>query len=340
MLTRRKFSHLAAGASLGGASLLGTRKASSADAEFNYKFACSVGTDDPVTIYAQKVADRIKDETKGRLVIQIFANSQLGTENVVLSALRSGGVEFSTAPSNTLGNLTLMSQVSDIGFAYRDYETAWKSLDGDLGKIVRSEVAKFGITLMDKVWDSGFRQTYTSAKPLNSASDFNGLKIRVPVAPISFSIFKGMGAAPVSIGFAEVYSALQTHLADGMETAPIAFLNAKLFEVQKIVNVTNHQWGNYWIACNTAALNRLPPDIQKIVVTAFNEGADQQRQFNKKENIGAVDALKQKGMTVVTPSDPQSFRDALKKSGYYASWKEKFGNEAWTTLEKYSGSLA
>lgn len=340
MFTRRSFNRTAMSTSLGAAAtLVMPRTRAFADAEFRYKFATTVSTDDPISIYAQKAADRIKDETKGRLVIDVFPNGQLGNDSTLLSNVRSGSVEFINGSDNTMSVLTPVSAISNVAFAYKDYETAWKSVDEGLGPIVSRELAKAGITVMDKIWDSGMREVYTSSKQINSAADFAGMKVRVPVTPITYSAFKDMGASPTSVNFNEVYSALQTHLVDGMETALVAFLHAKLYEVQKYCTLTNHAWSGYWIAANSAAINKLPKDLQDIVRRVFNDTADEERQASKKANLDAADELKKLGMTVNAPSDPASFRDRLAKAGYYKNWEQKFGNEAWSVLEKFAGKL-
>lgn len=339
MITRRRFSTIATGALLGAAGSTVSWNAEAADAEFAYKFATTAPADDPVSVHAQKVADRVKEATNGRMVIQVFPYGQLGTDSSLLSSVRSGAVEFINASDNLLSNVTAVSAVSAVGFAFRDYEEAWKSLDGDLGTLVRGNLGKFGITLMDRVWDSGFRQVYTATKPIDSVNDLAGLKIRVPVTPIVFSMFKGMGATPISINFNEVYSALQAHLADAMETALIAFLNGKFYEVQKYCSLTNHSWSGYWIAANAAAFNRLPKDLQDTVRSVMNETADEERQHSKKENLSTAERLKQHSIAINAPTDTQSFRESLRKNGYYQFWEQKIGPEAWAALEKYSGKL-
>src|SRR5918912_2743021 len=104
-----------------------------------------------------------------------------------------------------------------------------------------------------KIWDNGFRQITTSTKPIQTPDDLKNFKIRVPPSPLWTSMFKALGAGPTTINFNEVYSALQTKVADGQEN-PLAIIDtAKLYEVQKYCSLTNHQWAGYHVAFNTAA---------------------------------------------------------------------------------------
>ena len=83
-------------------------------------------------------------------------------------------------------------------------------MDGDAGRPYPRRDGKVGLYTFEKMWDNGFRQITSGAKPIESAKDMDGLKIRVPVSPLSISMFKALSASPTSLQFSEVYSALQT----------------------------------------------------------------------------------------------------------------------------------
>src|SRR3954449_1170721 len=202
-------------------------------AEFTYKFANNLPESHPFMIRAREMAEAIKVETKGRFDLQVFPNSQLGSDTDMLSQVRSGGIEFFTLSGLILATLVPAASINGIGFAFPDYPTVWKAMDGDLGAYVRGEIAKANLVAMDKIWDNGFRQTTSSTKPIQGPEDLRGLKIRVPVSPLWTSMFKAFDAAPASINFSEVYSALQTKVVEGQEN-PLSVISLfKLNEVQK-----------------------------------------------------------------------------------------------------------
>ena len=202
-------------------------------AEFTYKFANNLPDSHPMNVRAKEMAAAIKTETNGRFDLQIFPNNQLGSDTDMLSQIRSGGVEFFTLSGLILATLVPAASINGIGFAFPDYATVWKAMDGDLGAYVRGEITKANLVVMDKIWDNGFRQTTSSTKPINGPDDFKGFKIRVPVSPLWTSMFKAFDASPASINFSEVYSALQTKIVEGQEN-PLALIStAKLYEVQK-----------------------------------------------------------------------------------------------------------
>ncbi|MDF2687784.1 MAG: transporter substrate-binding protein, partial [Microvirga sp.] len=151
------------------------------------------------------------------------------------------------------------------------------------------------------------------------------------------SMFTAFGSAPASINFAEVYTALQTKVVDGQEN-PLAIIStAKLYEVQKFVSMTNHMWDGFWFLANRRAWERLPEDLRPIVAKHLNAAAVEERADVAKLNAGLKDELVSKGMQFNDP-DPALFREALRKAGFYAEWKKKYGDEAWAILEKAVGT--
>jgi TRAP-type C4-dicarboxylate transport system substrate-binding protein len=166
-----------------------------------------------------------------------------------------------------------------------------------------------------------------------------GFKIRVPVSPLWTSMFQALGASPISINFAEVYSALQTRIAEGQENPLTLIQIAKLYEVQKYVSLTSHMWDGFWMLANRRSFQALPADAQAIVARELNQSAlDERADIAKLNNTVAAD-LKSKGLEFVEVDKP-AFRQALKSAGFYAEWKKKYGDEAWSILESEVGSLS
>jgi tripartite ATP-independent transporter DctP family solute receptor len=232
-----------------------------------------------------------------------------------------------------------VAAINAIGFAFSDYNQVWSAMDGKLGAHVRAAISKTRLYAFEKMWDNGFRQTTSSKAPVTSAKDLDGLKIRVPVSPLSISMFKSLGAAPASLQFSEVYSSLQTKIVDAQENPLPIIQVAKLYEVQKFASLTNHIWDGYWFIANGRAWDGLPADLKPIVAAAINEAGLKQRDDIRKLNESVVTDLQSKGLAINRPA-PDSFRAKLRESGFYGEWKGRFGDEAWGLLEQSVGKLA
>jgi tripartite ATP-independent transporter DctP family solute receptor len=329
-----KFASLAAAASFAG---IHGRNAHAA--EFTLKYANNLPATHPMNIRAKEAAARIASESKGRVDFQIYSNNQLGSDTDMLSQVRSGAIDYFTLSPLILGTLVPAAQITGVGFAFKDYDQVWGALDGALGERVRQEIAKTSVFAFEKIWDNGYRQTTTSTKAIHVPADLKGIKLRVPMSPIWTSMFQSLGASPTSINFAEVYSALQTRVVEGEENPLATITAAKLYEVQKYCSMTNHMWDGFWFLANKQSFNRLPKDLQVIVQNAINDAAMKERADVEKLNASLKPDLTTKGLRF-NDVDNSAFRQQLSSTGFYADWHKKFGDDAWTALEKYSGKLA
>jgi tripartite ATP-independent transporter DctP family solute receptor len=337
--TRRKFLSQASTLTLGtmATSLVGSA-AYAQTAEFTLKFGSNLPAIHPLNVRAKEAVEAIRKETNGRVDIQVFPNNQLGSDTDMLSQVRSGAMDFMTLSGLILSTLVPVASINGIGFAFKDYQQVWSAMDGDLGALVRANIANAGLHAFDKIWDNGFRQITSSNKPIASPADLKGFKIRVPVSPLWTSMFKSLDASPASINFSEVYSALQTKIVEGQENPLAIIQTAKLYEVQKFCSLTNHMWDGFWFLANGKLWARIPKDLQAIITKHINGAGLSERDDVRRLNNSVEVELKAKGMKF-NPVNSDAFRAVLRKSGFYADWKKKYGVEAWSVLEKYAGKL-
>jgi tripartite ATP-independent transporter DctP family solute receptor len=337
--TRRKFLSQASTLTLGtlATSMVGS-VAHAQTAEFTMKYGSNLPAIHPLNVRAKEAADAIRKETNGRVDIQVYPNNQLGSDTDMLSQVRSGAMDFMTLSGLILSTLVPSASINGIGFAFKDDQQVWSAMDGDLGAFVRANIAKAGLHAFDKIWDNGFRQITSSTKPITSPADLKGFKIRVPVSPLWTSMFKALDAAPASINFSEVYSALQTKIVEGQENPLAIIQTAKLYEVQKYCSLTNHMWDGFWFLANSKTWARIPKDLQAIITKHINGAGLHERDDVRRLNNSVEVELKAKGMKFNTVNT-EAFRATLRKAGFYADWKKKYGAEAWGLLEKYTGKL-
>jgi tripartite ATP-independent transporter DctP family solute receptor len=336
---RREFLTQACAVSAGtlGASVLGPSARAQAG-EFKLKFASNLPAVHPLNVRAQSAAQAILKDSGGRVDIQVFPNNQLGSDTDMLSQVRSGAIDFFTLSGLILSTLVPVASINGIGFAFKDYDQVWAAMDGELGAYVRAAIAKSNLVAFDRIWDNGFRQITSSSRAIAAPADLKGFKIRVPVSPLWTSMFKSLDAAPASINFSEVYSALQTKIVEGQENPLAIIQTAKLYEVQKYCSMTNHMWDGFWFLANAKLWERLPADLRAIVTRHINAAALAERDDVRRLNNSLEVELKVKGLAF-NAVDTQAFRAVLKRSGFYRDWKAKYGADAWTLLEKYTGPL-
>lgn len=308
-------------------------------AEFTWRYANNNVVQHPMNVRLREAVERIREQSSGRVDIQIFPNSQLGGDTDMLSQLRTGAIQLFNLSGLILSTFVPLASINGLGFAFKDYDQVWSAMDGKLGELIRSAIAKSGLYAFAAMWDNGYRQVTSSTHPINAPEDLKGFKIRVPVSPLWTSMFKAFGASPASININEAYSAMQTRIVEGQEN-PLALIDLyKFYEVQKFVSLTNHMWDGFWTLANGRVWAALPKDLAEIVERNLNAAAKLEREDVLALNTSLQGALTQKGMAF-NATDAEKFRAALRGAGFYAEWKQKYGAEAWAVLESQVGALS
>ncbi len=335
-VTRRGFVAALGGA--GGLALAGaTAPALARAAKFRLRYGTAFPANHPGVTRIQQAAVAIAKETGGLVALQIYPNSQLGSEPDMFTQTRSGALDFMST-SGVNQTVVPAGSINAVAFAFEDYKHVWAAMDGGLGDHVRGLFGKVGLHVLPKMLDNGYRNITSSARPIHGPADLRGFKIRVPGNPLWVTMFSDLGAAPTPVDFGELYAALQTHLVDGEEN-PLALIeSAKLYEVQKYVAMTGHIWDGHYIFANQRRWKSLPADARAVITRHLDAAALQERADIVALNDGLVGTLTKAGLRFNTPAKPP-FRDGLRAAGFYRHWQKKFGTEAWTLLEKYTGPL-
>jgi tripartite ATP-independent transporter DctP family solute receptor len=305
-------------------------------AEFVFKCAHPLAATHPTNIRLKEAADQIAKDSDGRLEIRLFPNNQLGGEVDLLNQVRSGAVEMYVIGGLVISSVVPMAALDGTGFAFKNYSTVWPAVDGKLGALIRNAFSQANLYTTEKVWDLGFREITSSVRPIKTTEDLAGMKIRVPGAAAYADLFKALGAAPTSIQFGEVYTALQTKIVDGQENPLGLIVTSKFFEVQKYCSMSNHIWQGNWVVINGRAWKTLPSNLQEILEKRMNEAGLAQR-----KDLAGLEQSYRETMTKAgiqfNDVDADSFRTKLKASSYYTEARKKFGEPAWKTLEEAAG---
>ncbi len=302
------------------------------------KFGLDLAPDHPTTLHVIAAGQQIKAATNGEVEVQAFPSSELGNDTHMISGVRSGAIQMMGVGDNILATLTPSCAIDNLGFAFKDSQSAWEALDGKVGELVRADIEKTGLHAMRRIWDEGFRQITSSTHPIKTVEDLHGFKIRVPPSPISLDLFKDLGASPGVLNVAELYTALQTKVYDGQENPLGNIESQKFYQVQKYCSMTDHMWVGYWILMNGPFWNGLPADHQKAVADAFDTQALSQRTANQALDESLKSKLAGQGLIFNAP-DKAPFRAKLVSSGFYTTWKAKFAPDLWAALETYTGAL-
>ena len=258
---------------------------------------------------AQHFAKRANELTGGQVTIRLFPNAGLGSEQQALEGMQAGTVDMGYITVYT--NAVKLGVVLDLPFLFRDFAHWKKTVEGAPGRAIAEAAPAAGVRVL--AWHiGGWRDVYGS-KPIRTADDFKGLKIRTQQAVAIVEFFKAIGAIPTPVAWPETYLALQQRTVDGAETALWAMFDAKQYEVAKYAVETHHAQSNIPFLVSELKWKSLTPDIQQAILTAAQESADVQHKAYQEEAAGIVAKLKEKGIVFTTP-DLTPFRDVAKRA--------------------------
>jgi tripartite ATP-independent transporter DctP family solute receptor len=176
------------------------------------------------------MADLVYEKSGGKMRIDIYASSQLGSERENVEMLQIGSLAITKVSAAIMESFAPNYRVLNLPYIFKSKEHTYRVLDSEIGRDILLDGQDFwlrGLTF----YDSGSRSFYTKDKPIMHPDDLRGLKIRVMPSPSAVNMMRAMGGSPTPISWGELYTALQGGVVDGAENNPPSFYLSHHFEV-------------------------------------------------------------------------------------------------------------
>lgn len=265
--------------------------------ERTIRFSIGPAEEHPASHGARTFADLVKKASGGKMEVKNFYNATLGSDTQAVAALRAGTLEMVVTSSSPLVSLEPQFAVFDFPFLLNNEREADALLDGPVGQMLLDKLAEKDLIGL-AYWENGFRNLTNSRRPIDTADDIKGLKLRVMQNPVFIDTFQALGANAIAMSFSEVYTALETKTIDAQEN-PIATIDtAKLDEVQKYLTITRHTYTPYVVLVSKKFWDDLSAEEQNILRTAAMEARLEQRRFSRQAEAKLLEGLKGRGMVV------------------------------------------
>ena len=206
-------------------------------ASFHYRLGLNQPAGSPTVRRLTEMAAAIERDTGGTLRLAVFPESRLGPDPQMLADMCRGALEFFVAGA-TLGDLAPTSALPLLPFAFTGSAAVFAALDGALGDQIRGELAQHGIHAFRHSLQNGFHHLTTANRPIRTAADLAGVKIRSPGGAIARDFFEIFGAEAGYVPFNQMYEALKERRFDGQSDPLGVVLSLKLYEVQSHLSLT------------------------------------------------------------------------------------------------------
>jgi C4-dicarboxylate-binding protein DctP len=274
---------------------------------------------------ALKWKELVEQRTGGKLKVQVFPSSQLGSGTQMVEQVQAGALEVAILPTAWIAPLAPSVQVLDLPFLFPSREVAHRVIDGAAGEAILQPLEKVNIKGI-VFWESGFKQ-FTGNFAIKQPADYKGTKIRTMPAPVIQEQFKAFGAVPTMINFSELYSALQQKVVDGQENPIATIANMRFFEVQKHLTLSDHGFIAYVFMINKPFLDKLPADQRDTLIGTAREASKHQRELIKAAEAAHLETFKKAGLEIVTLTPEQRSEFEKASRPVYDWYTAKFGTE-------------
>jgi TRAP-type transport system periplasmic protein len=296
------------------AAMLSTVGVSARAQDVNFKMGMATGADSPQSVAAAKFVELMEAKSGGKIKGKVYLSGSLGSTGQMLKSMVLGTVHATV--SVVLSSYIPNSGAFLLPFIFKDQAHFDRVTNDD--KLVDEVLAagpQKGLRVLS-IWDSGFREIWTRDKEIKSLADLKGLKLRVPEAKIWVDTFKAFNVNATPMSYAEVYSAMQQGVIDGLEQPIPNYYTNKLFEVGKYMAKVDYMAGPAFLIVSEKWWQSLGPAERQAALEAAREARDLERKLNSAAEVEQLKLMQAKGLIVTRP-DPAPFREVAT-----SVWKE------------------
>lgn len=262
--------------------------------------AHTLPTSHPVHQGMEVFAEKVVEESGGKLSVKIFPDGQLGTEREVLELLQIGSIAMTKVSAAAMANFAPEYKVMGVPYLFRDKEHLFKVLEGETGEkllLSGSDYLLRGLCF----YDAGSRSFYTKNNPIKTPADLDGLKIRVMNHQMSVDMVNEMGGSATPMAYGELYTALQQGVVDGAENNPPSFVTSRHYEVCKYYTLDEHSSIPDVLVIGTKYWKTLSSEEQKWMKEAAKFSSKAQQGFWKKNVEECMVILKEANVEIFKP---------------------------------------
>jgi tripartite ATP-independent transporter DctP family solute receptor len=295
----------------------------------------------------------VEQASNGELQVEIHPNAVLGSVRPMIELTQAGAIHMTVPYTSIMVPFVPEMGITQTPCLFKDHVVAYRTMQGQFGKELNDLwVKRTGTRILSWAEGSGFRQVYSKVKMIKTPDDMKGLKVRVPENPGLLALFTAFGAKTVTVTWTEVYTALQTGVADSCETELLSVEEAKLFEVMKYTTMLNHSYNIQPLIVNEKFFQSLTPKQQLIIMRGAELGAIAHDGFCRASENLVIDKAVKNGIKFYTPTEAEldqfrqigqkAYLDALRKNVNEEWIKKAFDAVAATEAEiakEYQGKL-
>ena len=274
----------------------------------------------PNVVAMQNLGKKLEAATQGRLTLKMFPGAILGGEKEMIEQTQVGAIAILRTSLGPVGPVVPEVNVFNMPFVFRDEAHMRKVIDGEIGNEILAKITASPSKMVALGWmDGGTRSLYLK-KAVKTPADLKGQKVRMMGNPLFIDTMNAMGGNGISMGFGELYSALQTGVVDGAENNEPTYFTQNHHTVAKYYSLTGHLIIPEIFVMSRVVWDKLSADDQALMKKLAREAQMEQRDLWDKKVAESKEGLKKAGVEFIEV-DKKPFYDAT------APVREKYGKD-------------
>ena len=277
----------------------------------------------------------VEEASGGKITLDAHHSGELGNDAEALQSARMGTIDIIFAGTSGFTEFYDKAKILDLPFLFDSAEQAYEVVNGEIGEKIFADLPSTGLIYLAE-GDNGMRHISTTNRPVHTAADVEGLKLRVPTSQMYLDCWEALGANPVALALNELAIALSNGTAEGQDNATYHLVANATYDDIKYFSFINYMWMGCTMAVNSDSFDKLPAEYQKILKEQAKAAAKYSFDTIASDNETATKTLKEAGVEFDENPDIQSFKDKLGGEEYYA----RYANEPWFNQEILDEILA
>lgn len=283
-------------------------------ADINMRLHTLVKSPHPYNDMADFMVDEVAKRSDGAIAIKIFDAGQLGNDDAVIGEMGLGTIDLMISSTNNAAKKVPEFQIFSVPYLFSGFD----DLMAKVGPGSKSEEFYQGVYAdrslnmrLLALGGSGTRNLSNAKGPVNALADISGFKMRTPPSPMISKTWEQLGTLPVSVAWGELYAAVQTGVADALESSIPGYSGAKLYEVAPYLALTAHSIQVNHVSMSERAWGKLSEDQQKMIIEVAQEASILGIEKAKEYEGALVEELQATHNVTVTRPDISEFQNAL-----------------------------
>lgn len=266
----------------------------------------------------------VNEASNGAITLDVHHSNELGNDAEAIESTRMGTIDIIFAGTSGFTSFYEKAKILDLPFLFNSAEQAYEVTNGEVGEKIFADFPQYGLVYLSE-GDNGMRHISTTNRPINSAEDIKGLKIRVPTSQLYLDVWEALGATPVALALPELALALSNGTAEAQDNATYHLVANATYDDIKYFSNINYMWMGCTMAVNSVTWNKLDPQVQNILKEQAKVAAKYSFDTIATDNETATKTLQEAGVVFNFEPDVKSFQDMLGGDAYY----DRYENDSW-----------